>query len=114
MAKRTRTRTSPRPRRSTKLGRNPERSGSERYALADEAAVRSNLPDEETAMTFNEWRHRHTNYDNRMRGAIALGAQREIQEQIALEAMQLAYVRGDKAFAAQVMEWAKSKRLLEA
>ena len=63
-------------------------------------------------VTFNEWRHRHTNYDNRMRRATP-AEQRKIQEQIALEAMQLAYVRGDKAFAQQVMVWAQSKRLLE-
>lgn len=63
--------------------------------------------------TFNEWRHRSTSYDNRMRKATPV-EQRKIQEQLALEAMQLAYVRGDKVFAAQVLEWAKSKRLLEA
>lgn len=64
-------------------------------------------------LTFNEWRHRHTSYDNRMRMATP-AAQRKIQEQIALEAMQLAYSRGDKAFAQQVLAWAHSKRLLEA
>lgn len=66
-------------------------------------------------MTFNEWRHRHTNYDRRMsRVRFNTEAQRKIQEQLALQAMQLAYARGDKQFAAQVMDWAHSKRLLEA
>lgn len=64
-------------------------------------------------MTFNEWRHRHTNYDRRMSTARSPEALKQIQEQVALEAMQLAYVRGDKVFAEQVMSWAHTKRLIE-
>lgn len=63
-------------------------------------------------LTFNEWRHKHTNYDRRMSGARTLEAQRQIMEEVALQAMQRAYANGDKAFAQQIMEWAKSKRLL--
>lgn len=63
-------------------------------------------------MTFNEWRHRHSDYDKSLRSAKDEAAVRQIMERIALQAMQLAYTRGDKHFAAQVMEWAHSKRLL--
>lgn len=64
-------------------------------------------------MTFNEWRHRHTNYDSRMKAASRNpAAQKKIQEEMALKAMQLAYANGDKELANQIMEWAKSKRLL--
>lgn len=65
-------------------------------------------------MTFNEWRHRHTNYDRSLTCAKTVEAQRKIMERIALQAMQLAYARGDKQFAQQVMTWAQSKNLLGA
>lgn len=69
-----------------------------------------------TLTTFNEWRHRHSDYDAKLRG-IRPGdnaAVRALMERIALQAMQLAYANGNKAFAQQVMTWAHSKRLLEA
>lgn len=64
-------------------------------------------------MTFNEWRHRATNYDNRMSGARTLEQQRKIQEEIALQAMQAAVQSKDKALAISVMEWARSKRIVD-
>ena len=63
-------------------------------------------------MTFNEWRHRHSDYDKSLRSAKDEAAVRAIMERIALQAMQLAYAQGNKAFAQQVMDWAHSKRLL--
>ena len=63
-------------------------------------------------MTFNEWRHRHSDYDKSLRTARDEAAVRQIMERIALQAMQLAHANGNKAFAAQIMEWAHSKRLL--
>lgn len=68
----------------------------------------------QATLTFNEWRHRHSDYDKTLRCAKDEAAVRAIMERIALQAMQLAYANGNKAFAAQVMGWAKSKRLLEA
>lgn len=67
-----------------------------------------------TLTTFNEWRHRHSDYDKSLRSAKDETAVRAIMERIALQAMQLAYAQGNKAFAQQVMDWAHSKRLLEA
>ena len=65
-----------------------------------------------TTMTFNEWRHRHSDYDRSLRSAKDEAAVRQIMERIALQAMQIAYKRGDKQMAQQVMDWAHSKRLL--
>jgi hypothetical protein len=63
-------------------------------------------------ITFNEWRHRQTRYDREMSAARTPEAKRRVMEKFALQAMQLAYANGDRQFAAQVMEWALSKRLL--
>jgi hypothetical protein len=63
-------------------------------------------------MSFNEWRHQHTSYDNRMRGARSLDQQRKIQEEIAMEAMQIAVQKHDQQLAQSVMGWARSKRLI--
>lgn len=63
-------------------------------------------------MSFNEWRHRHTAYDRRMSAARTAEQQRQIMEQVALEAMQRAVQMKDAAFAASVMNWAQSKRLV--
>ena len=63
-------------------------------------------------MTFNEWRHRHSDYDKSLRSAKDEAAVRQIMERIAMQAMQLALVRGDRRFAQQVKDWAHSKRLL--
>lgn len=65
-------------------------------------------------MTFNEWRHRHSDYDKSLRSAKDEAAVRQIMERIALQAMQMAYAKKDVRFAQQVLEWAHSKRLLEA
>lgn len=65
-----------------------------------------------TLTTFNEWRHRHSDYDKSLCSAQDEEAVRAIMERIALQAMQLAHSRGDRRFAQQVMDWAHSKRLL--
>lgn len=65
-------------------------------------------------MSFNEWRHRHTSYDNRMRTALTVEQQQRIQREVAMQAMQLAVQQQDKTFARSVMTWAQSKRILEA
>jgi hypothetical protein len=64
-------------------------------------------------MTFNEWRHRHSSYDNRLRGARTPDAQRAVMESIAMQAMQIAVASQDKVLAAQVMAWAIAKRIVE-
>ena len=63
-------------------------------------------------MTFAEYRHRHTNYDNRLRGARSPEQQRAVMESVALAAMQLAVQKQDRAFAASVMSWAQAKHIL--
>lgn len=63
-------------------------------------------------MSFNEWRHRHTNYDNRLRGARTPEQVKQIQEEFAMRAMQAAVDQKDKALAASVMAWAQTKRIV--
>lgn len=63
-------------------------------------------------MTFNEWRHRHSNYDNRMRGARTPEQQCAVMEQVAMAAMQIAVAQQDKVLAAQVLAWAVAKRIV--
>lgn len=63
-------------------------------------------------MSFNEWRHKETNYDNRLRGARSPEQIKAIQEEFALRAMQIAVQRQDKALAQSVMSWAQSKRIV--
>lgn len=63
-------------------------------------------------MTFNEWRHRHTNYDSRLNAARSPEQQRAVIEQIALQAMQIAVQKQDKLFAASVMSWARAKHIV--
>lgn len=63
-------------------------------------------------MSFNEWRHRHTNYDNRMRTALTVEQKMSIRKEIAMAAMRQAVEQNDKQFASSVMSWAQAYKLI--